>query len=410
MNDPPKDWSAADWEQWRDVVEGYAPRALSDRERHRPDLTEAEYSRLLEQRRAAPSRNPLLPPAPGEIDPLPPYLRAAVAELKEVLATMDKETRRWYIKERCRHAAKALSEGKALPDTERQWLAAALAAIGDGHSPQAAFFGRSKPGLRPRATNNLIRRLVRLVWHDKKQRIRPEYAAAGYSFITEGKPPWIAAKQAVAFKWVGEAVGLEEDEVRKRYREKVERSTPAAPLPWEDRAIESNGAATRNSARPAGSRPANFTQATPRHHRADEPLATPSDTPHEPPPVDTGLVSTDEHTARREDDRLTAAPPVDVELATRAARIVAYLRVNGGSATRTDLIAKCFQRNLKAADLDAALEWAQMQTPPWVEVRKVPKRGARSSQTAVEVRLPQTPREGDECDECGAVARSRSHS
>jgi hypothetical protein len=109
----------------------------------------------------------------------------------------------------------------------------------------------------------------------------------------------------------------------------------------------------------------------------------------------------------RDRARLTAADGADATQRKRAQRIVDYLRQIGRPATRTEIVTDCFRRHVKAADLDAAIEWAQLQTPPWLDVREVETQRTKSrvyTQTTVSL-TADTPREPCEPCEVSATAR-----
>ena len=228
-------WSPAEWAQWREVFELYGRPAA---QRPRQDLDDATWGRLLEQRRAAPERNPLLRPRSGEVDPLPPHIRAALREMCDCFAPMTQEDRDWHTRNHCRNLGAQLAEGRALSTKDQAWLAEALTRIGAGMKPHNALFGRKLPGAVPRASTTLIRRLVRLIWHNPKRVLKPEYATAGYALVTDGQPPWLAPSQAVAFQWVGELLGLHPDNVKKQYRLKTERHALRVPVALIEREIQ----------------------------------------------------------------------------------------------------------------------------------------------------------------------------
>jgi hypothetical protein len=194
----------------------------TERDEHRPDLDETEWQRLIKQRRAEPERNPFLPPGPGEIDPLPPFLRQALPELRKLYALWTEEDRRWYIRQRCGHIATALANGESLTAEQQAWLVEALNNIAyRDKSPGQAIFGarRGRPRGPGKAEPLLIVKLMDLVWHDPQYRIPPKLANPGLRLITEGNPPWLAPSQAVAFAWVAELLGMNAERIERAWRQ-----------------------------------------------------------------------------------------------------------------------------------------------------------------------------------------------
>jgi hypothetical protein len=109
----------------------------------------------------------------------------------------------------------------------------------------------------------------------------------------------------------------------------------------------------------------------------------------------------------RDRARLTNTEGADADHARRADRIVAYLRTVGSAVKRSELSKHCFQRHIEASELDAALEWAQLQLPPMIEVWDVvTKETPHRTYTATMVGLPQkTPCET--CEPCEPSATAR---
>jgi hypothetical protein len=66
---------------------------------------------------------------------------------------------------------------------------------------------------------------------------------------------------------------------------------------------------------------------------------------------------------------------IDKETEERASKIVAYLTERGEAVFRTELLTDCFHRHVKAVELDRALEYLQLQTPPVIAVATVPRKG-----------------------------------
>ena len=112
----------------------------------------------------------------------------------------------------------------------------------------------------------------------------------------------------------------------------------------------------------------------------------------------------------RDRARLASTDGAEADLAKRADKIMGFLRTTGVPVSRAELLSHCFNRNLKASDLDAVLEWMQLNTPPLIAITQVPKRGKRSNQTVTMVEIVKHPREHDEHDEHEATTRARSHS
>jgi putative DNA primase/helicase len=104
----------------------------------------------------------------------------------------------------------------------------------------------------------------------------------------------------------------------------------------------------------------------------------------------------------RDRARLAAVDGKSSEAHTRAVQIVAYLRKHGGEASRTELISDCFNRHATARDIDAALDYGQLQTPPMFRVSNVvTKRTPIRTYTKTIVALPKPEKPPSEpCEPC----------
>lgn len=96
----------------------------------------------------------------------------------------------------------------------------------------------------------------------------------------------------------------------------------------------------------------------------------------------------------RDRARLREGGVADAEVRGRAARVFRFLREKREPVSRTDLVRDCFQGNVRASDIDAALEFLQLQTPPVIEVQEVVTRRTRARDFTTHMVRLRTPEKG----------------
>jgi putative DNA primase/helicase len=110
--------------------------------------------------------------------------------------------------------------------------------------------------------------------------------------------------------------------------------------------------------------------------------------------------------------RLDSEETRETEIMSNARRVYAFVRDNG-KTSRKALLHDCFQRHLAASELDAALEWMQLQIPPRIVVEEEPTGRARSGRqyTTTFVSIPEHGSHGShDCDPCsGRASTHGSH-
>ena len=208
---------------------------------------------MIKKYRKEPRRNPLLLPSNGKPDLLPPYLRDGINELIDLYSVRDEKE---YIECRLDSLAYEVENGGPVDPKKRCLVARCLRAMATSDNPITDVFGPFKGH-----TNNtriIIKKLVPLLWHDRKLKIQPEYITADYHVVTdwlpawpetkndpkpawygpENKPAWVARSKDQALEWIAEFLNLNIKYVRNKYYERPKEDPQSDTWPFRNRALE----------------------------------------------------------------------------------------------------------------------------------------------------------------------------
>jgi hypothetical protein len=189
----------------------------------------------------------------GEPDLLPPYLRDVIKELIDLYSVRDEKE---YIEFQLVSLASEVEHGMPVNPEKRRLVARCLRAMATSNNPIIDVFGPVKG--HANYTRAIIIKLVEILWHNRKHKIKPEYIAAGYHLATDWLPTWpetkddpkpswygpgnkpayVTRSKDQALEWIAEFLNMNPKYVRNLYYDRKSGNAPLDYWPFKSKVLE----------------------------------------------------------------------------------------------------------------------------------------------------------------------------